>query len=282
MTTWTGWRSLPAPRITLAMVVLSACALAASLTGVEATFNLVAHTEVVHCKTDAFHRAAWRFEGVEMARGPERNRSLFTGSVTVLPNTRVRFERRGKGKLYIRIEADGPETPVARLHAPDERLLGEVRGRLLLRLAAPAGGDPEGPPPVYRFQGSAQVGGGGDTPALLRGGRLSMLGHGLFGRQVYRGGEVSLELGDRVEVTRAMGAAGLVVVDAGPALQVAYRAIGRNAQVTRFAARGFAVEVSLLTRIANDPWLQSLWAGVVFLFGLRRALLSEFGPKTPS
>ena len=113
--------------------------------------------------------------------------------------------------------------------------------------------------------------------ALLREGRVTMLGRNVLGGGVFDGGSVALDIGDRFEVTdvdEKSETRGFVVADERPAMTVAYRVIGSNAVVYRPGGGHYAVSTSVFARFIGDPLFRLLAALFAFAAAGTQAYVS--------
>lgn len=241
-----------------------------SLYKVPTTFNISATTQILNIITGSSHRSPWVFKDAMIFFGYEQQGQTFTGEIIVLPNTRVIFERIGSGPLRLSCESLSAGKIVAKLYEAGKEAPVIVKERLVLVDHAPVKFAEEYHATVLPMSGSITAGlEMGDAltnrPALLLGGKVTLLARTLFGRGRYDAGQVFLDLGDYISVQQQGNAYGLLVVQQEPEISVIFRVIGKSISVYRFGTQGYEVYASLLTRIKNDHSLQAIWTASIFL-----------------
>lgn len=243
--------------------------------GVPTTFSVLAETQVVSLTLADDFRHLWFFRNATLtvtgADGSRQSRS-FSGSLRPAPGTKVTLVRTGSGPLVVTIEA-GKNSPVAEL---DEGEI--VNGRLDL-VDGPADGERAGEPAtVLPVSGTITIGaevnnGFAERPVMLLAGSVTMLAHALLGSLRYDAGHVQLDPGDLVTLKGLGNAYGLVTAsDAN--LSTVMRMDAWRLLVTRYGSEGYSFYASPIARIMNDPVIQAVWAGAVFLF----AVLAKLRP----
>lgn len=260
---WTYWPAILAPVIAIVL----------TLWRLPTTFNITARTESLSLITTNDHRSTWQLENVKVFKGFSRKGSSFTGNVKVLPGAEVSFERIASGPFRIRCWTIDPTAVVAKLNDAGTGSTEDVRERLVIRIDNLADRAARGESIVVSVTGKIEIGSSigfdsGTRTALLRGGKISLLGHSLFNRSRFDGGTFSLDTGDYITIEDGRSSSGIVVVNEEPALTAVVRAVGNRSKVSRFASQGYQITISLLTRIRNDGSLQAAWATTLFILGL--------------
>ena len=256
----------------------------ATLQPVEATFNVTAQTELVTLKTTGAATSRWVLEDVEVIRDHTVARP-FTGSFQLADGVEVSIERIGTGRLWIHAENISKSGGGAgTFYSATEDPLGSAGRAVEIIVRDPARRAVAGKTLVLPVTGHVSSGSqagiqtlGGN--ALLRSGRVTMLVRAMFGGKVFEAGTIELDLGDEFRVSEPNPAAptmGLVVVDERAGMTAAYRVVGRGATVTRPGGATYPVSLSLLRRVAHEPYVQGLAVIASFLaaaFGLMAAAL---------
>ena len=279
------------PRWGLGVIFLVALSFTLLQARVPTTFNIVAQTESLQIRISEDHRSHWHLRDAEIlyrprtATGPAVLESegfeRFTGSVLVEPGTVVTFQRIASGPLEIHCFAGTAGGRVAALFDPGETFLRTFDDRVVFRLDGLSERTKQGQTIVLPLAERVTLGPElgeqiGPRPALLKGGKISMLGHSLMGRNRFDGGSVELDPGDSVTVVideadpgvgrSTPGGAplrgpfyGLVIAGERSALTVVLRVVAKTATVSRFASQGYDVSVDVFNRVTRDPFTRTLW-----------------------
>jgi hypothetical protein len=255
----------------------TAVAITLSLWPITTSFDVTAQTDKVRLITDPQYRGTWSFEKVHLARGFAKDDTVFTGRVRIQPKVEVHIVRSGKGPLRILCRSRTPGGVVAELYGADDEHEETVTDRLVLRIDDVAARADAGRAILLTVSGNFHLGGhvthDSGEGELFREGKITMLGHSLFGRALYNAGSTALDLGDEISIPTSEPSFGIVLADSPPSLGVVMRAVGHRMTVSRFGGRGYDVYAPVAARIKADPTLQIAWAtaaALIGFFGLTR------------
>jgi hypothetical protein len=235
------------------------------------TFNVTAETEWLEMTLRGRAPSRWRFEDAQIVENDvlrvktpdgkaEPQPTLFSGYFELAEKVRVTISRVALGDLSVYVEALDQGTQTGRLLTDEEVPLGSTGKRIEFIVTNPQSRAAKGETVLLPVAGEVVVGRtigietGGAT-AILRSGRVAMLGRSAFRKDVFEAGNVTLDAGDRFEVQRPdadVPTLGFVVVDERPAFTAAVRIAGRAAAITRPGGSVRTVSASLLGRLFGD------------------------------
>ncbi|HXC51283.1 MAG TPA: hypothetical protein VN634_10400 [Candidatus Limnocylindrales bacterium] len=243
-------------------------AMLATLWPIPLTFKIKAETESLTIQTAQTLFPLWNFSNAVIS-DYEGNEEIFTGPIQFRPDVEILVNRIGHGPLMIRARCTGTESSVGEKfdeNSTVDRLPPEIVVRVDEAILTRSN-ESFVFPVVGQIKLGSQTSYGGSSP-LLKEGKLSLLCPTLVGRSRFESTSVDLDPGEDVEIDDASGPSfGLIFVDERPGLNASYSTAGGEARIKRFGSQGYAVQGSLLDRIANDPVLRSFWAATVALLG---------------
>jgi hypothetical protein len=252
------------------LTLLAALALV-STRRVRTTFSLAATTQLVVFEASDRHRSPWHLQRATLFR-PAREEEPggeedFSGTLVVNPGTKVVVERIGTRTVRILLERPRAAGAAGLLRARGggrSRVAGD--GLVLTGEPSTLGGAAGLVLPLAgRISVGTEVGQDlGDEPALLLGGRVSLLAHTLLGSRRYDAGSAMLEFGDYPTVDALGDAYGLLRIGDDRDMEVQYRVVARSMRIDRFGSLGYEVYASLFDRIGNDHTVQAIWAAALF------------------
>lgn len=236
------------------------------------TFNITAETERIEFFAKNEPDSRWVLYKVQVRENYSDSTHTFTGSFQLAGGVNVLIERIALGPLWIHIEAEREgqsagtyyvaDDPVGPASRTLEFIISDLSSRALAGETVVL--------PITDILGDVYTGRsiGIDTEgstALLRSGEVTMLDRSLFGRSVYKAGSETLQTGDQFTIEDPESSTfGFIVADERPALNVAYRVVGRNAYVRRPGGITVPISASLLNRFLHDH----LFQGIALLFGM--------------
>jgi hypothetical protein len=249
------------------------------------TFNVTAETERVEMTLDQAPPSRWNFEAVAIKDGDLVIDPSYRGDLELAAATQVIIERIAAGPLRIFVQCLAQCTSGGRLIPLDDGVRTALPKQFDLEVNDPEERARRGQTIVLPLSGRVRVGRTigietGATTAMLRSGRVTMLGRSVFRHNVFEAGGLSLEAGDQFVVTGE--SVGVAVVDERPALTAAYRVIATSGQVVRPGGGGYRVAASTLGQLFNDELflalsaLFALSAGVVEVIGFGMKLWPQF------
>ena len=288
--TWVGRRlavivaNVQSLRPSLQLTLMAAFAVAAVATWASffrtnpTTFALIADTEVVTGKIASLQslHVTWHLEQASIIAAETLP---FSGTLEIMSPASFRIERLSNGPLTISLQpADDGERVSVRLHSEGQpsNVYQQLDESLLLRIvdlqSLAASGNPITLPLLADelILGEEPAAQSFATQGILRSGTLSLLGTTLLGGRVYSARTIDLRLGDQVRVDSDSRTAhsrlkegpfsGVVRIDDGPALRVAYQVHGSRVEIRSFFSDPRIEVVTWLDRISNDPLLVALWS----------------------
>lgn len=249
-------------------VLIVVIALVLSPAGV--SYNVTAQTERIELSIDSQPNWRWNLEDVEFIEGWETIQS-WNGQIRLASPVNIVMQRVAYGRLWVHVQcrSDSIDEPcesagvVFENKGLSRRPLGPEFEILVDGIPARA---EMGKTVSLSISGHVSLGRsvGMDTAVdvgILREGRVTMLGRNIVGEGVYDGGRVTLEVGDRFEVTEINNKSetlGFVVVNERPGLTAAYRVNGSNATVYRPGGGSYAVATTAFSRLTHDPLFRIL------------------------
>ena len=240
------------------------------------TFNVTAQTERVEMTLDEAPPSRWNLEDVAIKDGDLDIDPSYRGDLELAERTQVIIERIAAGPLRVFVQCLAQCTSAGRLIPLNDSLRTTLPKQFDLEVSDPEARARRGQTIVLPLSGRVLVGRTigietGATTAMLRTGRVTMLGRSIFRDNVFEAGSLSLEAGDQFVVRG--DSVGVAVVDERAALTAAYRVIATSGQVVRPGGGGFGVAASTLGQLFNDDLflaisaLLALGAGTVEVAG---------------
>lgn len=219
----------------------------------------------------------------------------FSGSIVLLPRSRVRLVRVASGPLRVAVTNENSKA-TAILHAdsktgPSEEQV--LTGDVNLQVGRPDDATLDGRSFVLQFVGhNVEVGGAASTsgtsyPLLLEA-SVTILGKQIVGQlsgvgardRVYRVSQVTLGYGDMIRFDcdgcpSPHVSAGVVAIDGGLGMRFGVRTTAESVIVSRFFSDGYRLSATFFDRMLNDPLALFLWSvlSLVLGSGLLAALL---------
>lgn len=241
------------------------------------TFDVSATTEAIEYVTSPNHSNIWFLTSAQIGTDGKAFPALFTGRVVIGPKATVHIERISGGSLNVTIAApDGTNQAPASFEADDGQTVGQVGRRANILVGDVTKRAGSGHSLVLPISGEPKIGNSVDAPVsdsypLIRQGQIQVLGHNLFGSDLYKGATQALEPNDVLLFEESRGPAlGVITVDERPTMTVTFRVIAKEATISRLPAQGYTVGLTLLDRLQKDGTIQSVWGAFIFLFGLRK------------
>jgi hypothetical protein len=235
------------------------------------TFNVTAETERVEMTLLEPAPSRWTLEAVAIDEDDNRTEASFSGFLELAPQTRVLIQRVALGPLWIHVECLPGCASAGRLLGEDETPIRPLPRRIDVHVSELEERARRGTTVLLPLAGTVSAGRTigietGGTTAMLRNGRVSMLGRSVFREDIFEAGAITLEAGDQFDV--AGQTLGFVVADERPAMTAAYRAIARTGTVVRPGGGTYTVSASLLGRLFSDDLFRALSALLALAAGI--------------
>jgi hypothetical protein len=252
------------------------------------TFNVTATSERVEMVSGAARPPSrWVLDNVQVAEGRGGTTLPFSGSFEIADSVKVLIQRVSTGTLWVNVRSARPGRSTGRYFSAAERPLRAAPDEVNIFvpnlstradssrtvLLALFGEVWAGRPVLVNTRGST---------AILRSGKVTLIGRSIFGSDRFEAGSVELDAGDVIEVVDPDGPArGFVLVDERPALTVAFQAQGRRMTITRPGGGTYPLSASVLQRIVRDRLSQavSLLVAVLVAFTTLRPFGADVGAR---
>lgn len=223
------------------------------------TFNITASTERIEMRTGE-HRppSRWTLYDVELRGSHDSAGTRFTGALELSDSVKVMIQRVAFGSLWVNVQSDRPGRSVGRYFttagvsrdsAPDEidiyvdglRERADSGKTVILSLFGE----------VWLGRSVTVIAPG--SSAVLRAGKVTLIGKSIFSSDVFEGGSVELDAGDQVDVPEDAGVArGFMVADERPALTAAYQVVSEQMVITRPGGGTFPLTASFVDSVTHD------------------------------
>ena len=263
--------------VSLLCLLIFAGVVALIVAPVSTTFNVTARTERLNMTVTEPPTSRWYLNNADLYEDGNLREDSFTGSVELAHALTVMIERVAYGDLWIHIEcvplpdaneechtgtlfSEG-EDRIDSLSSDVDIYFTDIRGRadngetILLPVS--------GEVMVGRTSGIVTAG----TTAILRSGKVSMLGRSVFRSTAFEAGSAELNLGDRFHVTDIAPEStslGFVLADQDAGLTAVYRIVGSAGSVTRPGGGMYTVTTSVFQRFLSDTLFRVL-AGILIV-----------------
>lgn len=241
---------------------------------VSTTFNVTARTERLEMKVSEQPISRWYVDKAEIFEDNNLSVERFSGSIELAHPITVMMERVAYGDLWIHIECIVPPGAVEECHSgilysETEDRIRSLKSDVDIYFTGIRDRADKGETILLPVSGEVMVGrtSGIGTTAILRSGKVSMLGRSVFRSTAFEAGSVELNLGDRFHVTDidpASTTLGFVLADQDAGLTVAYRIVGSAGLVTRPGGGTYTVTTSVFQRFLSDTVFRVL-AGLLIL-----------------
>lgn len=260
----------------LGCVLLAMAVVAFALAPSRTTFNVTATTERVRMWFGAERPVSrWQLDDVELEEQGQRA-TKFSGSLEFADSVDVIIQRVAMGELWISARSRRPTRSVGRYYGVGDVPLGDAPDAINIYVPDLPARANAGRTVILAVFGDVELGlplgiNTAGSGALLRSGKVSLIGRSAVRGDPFQAGAVELDAGDAVRVSDPEGAAvGFVVADERPALTAAYYVRGRTMQVTRPGGGTYPISASGFQSLTHDR-LSQVVSGV---FALLAALVS--------
>jgi hypothetical protein len=254
---------------------------------VSTSFSIHAKTETLRFRVPQNRKLDWYADNVTVYKGFAEKSEIFSGLVELQGGVEVFFERIGLGPLRVRVKSS-QNVPSVKLYDFNQSLVDVVSRRFVMvfeRLFEQAA---KGQSIVIPLIGEIVIGNdpeisGQQYTPLLISGKINLVGHSILTKlkamagfrstdqSRFDGGEISLDLGDQVEIVENT-ASGLIVANQESAFTSIVHAVGKQVKVTRLMSEGYNVSISVMDRLKRDASVQTAWIVSLFILGLIRTL----------
>jgi hypothetical protein len=239
---------------------------------VSTTFNVTARTERLEMKVSEQPISRWYVDKAEIFEDNNSSEERFSGSIELAHPVTVMMERVAYGDLWIHIECIVSPGAVEECHSgilysETEDRIRSLKSDVDIYFTGIRDRADKGETILLPVSGEVMVGrtSGIGTTAILRSGKVSMLGRSVFRSNAFEAGSVELNLGDRFHVTDIdpdSTTLGFVLADQAPGLTAAYRIVGSAGSVTRPGGGMYTVTTSVYQRFLSDTVFRVL-AGIL-------------------
>jgi hypothetical protein len=225
----------------------------------------------------------WYADNVTIYKGFAEKSETFSGRVELQGGVEVFFERIALGPLRVRVKSS-LNVPSVKLYDFNQSIVDVVSRRFVMvfeRLFEQAA---NGQSIVIPLIGEIVIGndpgisGQQYTPLLITG-KINLVGHSILTKFTdqsrFDGGEISLDLGDQVEIVENT-ASGLIVANQESAFTSIIHAVGKQVKVTRLMSKGYNVSISVMDRLKRDASVQTAWIVSLFILGLIRTIKKKY------
>ncbi len=229
----------------------------------ETTFNVTAVTERLSFSIAREPPSRWILDSVRVA--DETGSRLFSGGFHAVAQTVVTLERIASGRLWVHVESDDLHRSAGRFFDTQDEAGDTAAASIDVFVDDVSARSQRGRPVLISLTGTVTLGREvgietrGGAPAVLRNGRVGLLGHSIIGRRPVVARTEELVLGEVFSVDHQLAPAlGFALASDGPGLGVAYRVVGEAGVVTRPGGGQFELYASPLDRLSSDSAVQRL------------------------
>ncbi|MEO5358325.1 MAG: formylglycine-generating enzyme family protein [Nitrospirae bacterium YQR-1] len=231
------------------------------------TFSITAQVERVEFITDDNQSIEWSLKNsVILENGDDSSKRTFTGLLTIETASNVIVERVSNGPLTISINSMQDNKTVGTFLSENDLTSTQAGKKIGITidnitkyvnngqtiLLPIIGKDVRLGITIWnRLRGST---------AILRSGKVTMLGKTILS-DVFNVGENTLDAGDQIKVEDEESLSyGFVLLDERAAMTASYRAIGKQAKITRPGGHNYSISTTIYNRLMKDTFVIALWA----------------------
>lgn len=244
---------------------------------VSTTFNVTARTERLEMNVTERPISRWYLDKADIFEDYNSSHEEFRGSIELAHPVTVMMERVAYGDLWIHIECIPSPGAVEECHSgilysETEERIDSLKSVVDIYFTGIRDRADKGETILLPVSGEVMVGRTSGietsgTTAILRSGKVSMLGRSVFRSTAFEAGNAELNLGDRFHVTDIdpdSTTLGFALADQDPGLTAAYRIVGSAGSVTRPGGGMYTVTTSVFQRFLSDTVFRVL-AGLLIL-----------------
>lgn len=241
------------------------------------TFNVSVTTERIEFKTTDENNSRIPLNNVYVYNYEGDSLGKYNGTFHISEGSKVIAERISNGALTIQVENEAKKSSGI-LYDTQDKIINEADSFIEFYIPKPSERAIKGENIIIPFSGDVVLGRAVNyesyayNPALVRNGKITMIGKSLFANHFFESGTYDLNIGDQFVIEQAKSKAyGFVVVNENPAMSAAYRVVGKKGRIVTPGPvneeTGYFISTTFLSRFLYDSFFQSLsWAFACIIF----------------
>ena len=242
------------------------------------TFNVSVTTERIEFKTIDENNSRISLNNIVAFNYDGDSLGTYNGTFHISESSTVIVERVSNGALIIQVNNQLKKSAGTFYDDEQDKVLHKADKFVEFYISNPSERASHGENIIIPFSGEVILGrainyeSNAYNSALVRSGKITMIGKSIIGNYFFESGTYDLNIGDQFVVENPKSKAfGFVVVNENPAMKVAYRVVGKKGKIVTPGPvnqkSGYFIATTFLSRFLYDSFFQALsWSFACLIF----------------